>query len=198
MCAPHWAISGRSRTRCCTATCSPRRPGSGERDPRGCRPPATGVHDHAAGTLGPRGVARAAVCGAQRAARSRGAPVVLRGFGSAEARLHLAEQQLATHRSRLRAFEEGSARAHATTTSMGQRTIEQWRRETLRLGLLYEHAAVDFWAGVVEDARGRSRPRVVARRSGARGPSAIAANTPRLHAPHGRRVDDPPWTSTRW
>ena len=80
-------------------------------------------------------------------------------LGSAEARLHLAEQQLATHRSRLRAYEEGQRLERTPRrSSTGQRTIEQWRRETLRLGLLYEHAAVDFWAGVVEDARGAADP----------------------------------------
>jgi hypothetical protein len=31
----------------------------------------------------------------------------------------------------------------------GVRTGEHWRGETLRMGLLYEAAAVEFWSGIV-------------------------------------------------
>ena len=40
----------------------------------------------------------------------------------------------------------------------GQRTVERWRGETLRMGLLYEAAAVEFWAGVVADAQASAQP----------------------------------------
>ena len=38
----------------------------------------------------------------------------------------------------------------------GQRTVEHWRGETLRMGLLYEEAAVEFWTGVVAKAKARA------------------------------------------
>jgi hypothetical protein len=31
--------------------------------------------------------------------------------------------------------------------------VERWRGETLRMGLLYEQAAVEFWTGAVARAR---------------------------------------------
>ncbi|MGO9204884.1 MAG: hypothetical protein ACLQBX_01630 [Candidatus Limnocylindrales bacterium] len=34
----------------------------------------------------------------------------------------------------------------------GGRTVERWRGETVRMGLLYERTAVDFWAGIGESA----------------------------------------------
>jgi hypothetical protein len=36
--------------------------------------------------------------------------------------------------------------------------VEHWRGETLRMGLLYEAAAVEFWAGVVNNARAAVKP----------------------------------------
>jgi PadR family transcriptional regulator, regulatory protein AphA len=95
--------------------------------------------------------------------RPAGAPTELRDLGllqlffsdlaSAEARQHLGERQLAIHQAKLSAYEAderlerrpGGARG-------GQRTVEHWRGETLRMGLLYEGAAVDFWMGVVGKA----------------------------------------------
>ncbi len=38
----------------------------------------------------------------------------------------------------------------------GQRTVEHWRGETLRMGLLYEEAAVTFWTDVASNARAAS------------------------------------------
>jgi len=35
----------------------------------------------------------------------------------------------------------------------GQRTVERWCGETLQMGVLYEGVAVDFWTGVVANAR---------------------------------------------
>jgi len=77
-------------------------------------------------------------------------------LAAADARLRVAEQQLAIHRAKLSAYEEDARlERRADGTGRGQRTVEHWRGETLRMGLLYERAAVEFWAGVVENARDR-------------------------------------------
>jgi len=94
-----------------------------------------------------------------------GAPTELRDLGllqlffadlaSGEARLRLAEQQLAIHRAKLSAYQEDERLERRPGASGGgQRTVEHWRGETLPMGLLYEGVAVDFWTGVVEKARG--------------------------------------------
>jgi DNA-binding PadR family transcriptional regulator len=96
--------------------------------------------------------------------RPSGAPTELRDLGllqlffadlaPAETRLNLAERQLAIHQAKLSAYLE-DARLERTPgrSEAGQRTIERWRGETLRMGLLYEAAAVDFWMGVAANAR---------------------------------------------
>jgi PadR family transcriptional regulator, regulatory protein AphA len=100
--------------------------------------------------------------------RPSGAPTELRDLGllqlffadlaSDEARLHLAEQQLAIHRAKLLGYEaEQRIERGAEEPRRGQRTLEHWRGETLRMGLLYEGAAVDFWAGVAAKARARAK-----------------------------------------
>jgi DNA-binding PadR family transcriptional regulator len=77
-------------------------------------------------------------------------------LASDEARLLLAEQQLAIHQAKLLGYEaEQRVEGRAAVSRRGQRTVEHWRGETLRMGLLYEGAAVDFWAGVAARARGR-------------------------------------------
>lgn len=78
-------------------------------------------------------------------------------LASADARLRLAEKQLAIHQAKLAAYEEDARlERRPGRTGAGQRTVEHWRGETLRMGLLYERAAGEFWAGVVENARARS------------------------------------------
>ena len=65
------------------------------------------------------------------------------------ARLAIAKEQLALHRAQLaeyeagQGFEDGRDRPDA-----GSRSIEHWRGVTLRMGLLYERAALEFWTGV--------------------------------------------------
>jgi PadR family transcriptional regulator, regulatory protein AphA len=72
---------------------------------------------------------------------------------SAEARLRLAQQQLAIHRAKLAAYQEDERLERRPGKSgVGQRTVEHWRGETLPMGLLYEGAAVDFWSGIVANA----------------------------------------------
>lgn len=97
--------------------------------------------------------------------RPSGAATELRDLGllqlfftdlaSAEARLRLAEQQLAIHQAKLLAYQEDERlERRSSGNRKGQRTIEHWRGETLRMGVLYEGVAVDFWTGIV--AKGRA------------------------------------------
>jgi DNA-binding PadR family transcriptional regulator len=105
--------------------------------------------------------------------RPSGAPTELRDLGllqlffgdlaSVEARLYLAEQQLEVHRAKLSAYEvEQRLEGHPAGPRRGQRTVEHWRGDTLRMGLLYEGAAVEFWMGVAAKARrAAGRPLVI-------------------------------------
>ena len=70
-------------------------------------------------------------------------------LGPPEARFEIAGQQLAIHRAKLADYEEDQRLERGPgAAGPGQRTAELWRGETVRMGLLYERAAVDFWAGV--------------------------------------------------
>jgi hypothetical protein len=71
-------------------------------------------------------------------------------------RLHLAQQQLASHAARLAAYQRNEHSGRRPRRPRGQRTVEHWRGEAVQLGLLYEHAAVEFWTGVLANARGQS------------------------------------------
>lgn len=104
--------------------------------------------------------------------RPSGAPTELRDLGllqlffadlgSAEARVRLAEQQLAIHRAKLAAYQEAERLERRPGGSRrGERTVEHWRGETLPMGVLYEGAAVDFWSGVVAKARAAAGARAV-------------------------------------
>jgi DNA-binding PadR family transcriptional regulator len=99
-----------------------------------------------------------------------GAPTELRDLGllqlfftdlaSGEARLRLAQQQLAIHRAKLAAYQEDERLdRRPAEPRKGQRTMEHWRGETLRMGRMYEGAAVDFWSGVVAKAAGPDETR---------------------------------------
>ena len=98
--------------------------------------------------------------------RPSGAPKELRDPGllqlffanlaSDEARLRLAERQLAIHQAKLAAYREDERQERRPDgPQRGQRTVEHWRGETLPMGLRYEGAAVDFWTDVVAKAGGR-------------------------------------------
>jgi PadR family transcriptional regulator AphA len=89
-----------------------------------------------------------------------GAPTELRDQGllqlffadlaSDEARLRLAERQLAIHQAKLASYREAERlERRPDRLQRGQRTVEHWRGETLPMGLRYEGAAVDFWTDVV-------------------------------------------------
>ena len=74
-------------------------------------------------------------------------------LGPPEARASIAGGQLAIHRAKLADYEEDQ-RLDPEQRAAGHvgRTVERWRGETVRMGLLYERAAVDFWAGIVENS----------------------------------------------
>jgi PadR family transcriptional regulator AphA len=77
-------------------------------------------------------------------------------LASDEARARLADQQLAVHTAKLAAYQEAARLERPTVAGVprkGERTVEHWRGETLRMGLLYEGAAVEFWARIVEGSR---------------------------------------------
>ena len=71
-------------------------------------------------------------------------------LGPPEARSSIAAEQLAIHRAKLADYEEDQ-RLEPSQRAAGPvgGTVERWRGETVRMGLLYEGAAVDFWAGIV-------------------------------------------------
>ena len=74
-------------------------------------------------------------------------------LASDEARLRLAERQLAIHLAKLAAYREDERlERRPDGLQRGQRTVEHWRGETLPMGLRYEGAAVDFWTDVVAKA----------------------------------------------
>lgn len=77
-------------------------------------------------------------------------------LGPPDARRAIATEQLANHRAKLAEYEEDQRLEQGSRDAgPGQRTAERWHGETVRMGLLYERAAVDFWAGV---AGGTVRP----------------------------------------
>jgi len=69
--------------------------------------------------------------------------------GSRDARHQIATDQLSIHRGKLAGFEQSE-----TTEVLKGRPVpandkpQQWRGQALRMGVLYERAAVDFWEGV--------------------------------------------------
>ena len=76
-------------------------------------------------------------------------------LGPPEARLAIAAEQLEAHRAKLADYEEDQRLERGPGAGgPGQRTAERWHGETVRMGLLYERAAVDFWAGVTGSAGG--------------------------------------------
>jgi PadR family transcriptional regulator, regulatory protein AphA len=74
-------------------------------------------------------------------------------LASDDARLRLAQAQLAIHQAKLTAY-EGDARFERRMgpVAAGLRTVEHWRGATLPMGLLYERAAVEFWSSVADNA----------------------------------------------
>jgi DNA-binding PadR family transcriptional regulator len=93
------------------------------------------------------------------------APTELRDLGllqlffmdlaSDAARLRLAEAQLAIHAAKLSTYEEDARiERRGRPSGAGVRTVGHWRGATLPMGLLYERAAVAFWASIAASAAG--------------------------------------------
>jgi DNA-binding PadR family transcriptional regulator len=73
--------------------------------------------------------------------------------GSSETRGDIAREQLPIHRAKLAGYETEELLERASDgASSGHLTLERWRGQTLRMGVLYERAAVDFWEGVTANA----------------------------------------------
>lgn len=66
-----------------------------------------------------------------------------------EERHRIALRQVALHRAQLAEYEEEARRERGAAVGRApgkvDRTAERWRGETLRMALLYERAAVEFW-----------------------------------------------------
>jgi PadR family transcriptional regulator, regulatory protein AphA len=95
-------------------------------------------------------------------ARPARAPTELRDLGLLQlffadleppsARRTIAAEQLVRHRAQLAGYEAGQrADERSPGAGNGSRTVEHWRGATLPIGLLYERAAIQFWAGVAGD-----------------------------------------------
>jgi PadR family transcriptional regulator, regulatory protein AphA len=66
------------------------------------------------------------------------------------ATLAIAQEQLALHREQLAGYLRDQLLEDRVDTARGvTRSLEHWRGVTLKMGLLYEGAAVEFWEGVV-------------------------------------------------
>ena len=73
--------------------------------------------------------------------------------GSSETQGDIAREQLPIHRAKLAGYErEERLERGSKATDAGHLTLEHWRGQTLRMGVLYERAAVDFWEGVAANA----------------------------------------------
>jgi PadR family transcriptional regulator AphA len=74
-------------------------------------------------------------------------------LGSSNAPRIIAREQLAMHRATLAKYEDGARTRHRRRRSAGEDgPLDQWHGHSLRMGALYERAAVDFWQGVAADA----------------------------------------------
>ena len=73
---------------------------------------------------------------------------------STAATLAIAEEQLALHQRQLAGYEADQRFESGTDGRTGiSRTVQHWRGVTLRIGLLYERAAVEFWGEVAGGVR---------------------------------------------
>ena len=64
-------------------------------------------------------------------------------------RMAIADEQLSVHRAQLADYEAGrEANGRPDGRGPTGRSVDQWRGVTLAMGLLYERAAIEFWAGV--------------------------------------------------
>jgi DNA-binding PadR family transcriptional regulator len=74
---------------------------------------------------------------------------------STGATLAIAEEQLAWHHRQLAGYEADQRIADRLDNGDDtSRTVRHWREVTLRMGLLYERAAVEFWGEVAAGVKG--------------------------------------------
>lgn len=67
----------------------------------------------------------------------------------------IARDQLAIHRATLAAYEENERKEQVRDRSIGRvGALQRWHGHSLRMGTLYERAAVDFWEEVASEAAG--------------------------------------------
>ena len=96
-------------------------------------------------------------------------------LGSPEDHTRIAAQELALHRARLAEYEEDHRLEGGASGGEGlrqlDRTAERWRGETLKMGILYEKAAVAFWEEVGRAAQPGAAP---SERRSRRSPTAAA------------------------
>jgi DNA-binding PadR family transcriptional regulator len=72
--------------------------------------------------------------------------------GSSDTQGDIAREQLPIHRAKLSAYEtEEQLGPGPEGARSGHLTLEHWRGQTVRMGVLYERAAVEFWEGVTAD-----------------------------------------------
>ena len=68
----------------------------------------------------------------------------------------IACQQLAVHQAQWERYQhEQRIEAGVDAPAIGSRSLFHWRGVTLRMGLLYERAAVEFWQGVADETTTR-------------------------------------------
>ena len=129
-------------------------------DTRDRGPPSARLHDHAGRARLPSARGSIDLRRADRAARPRAAAALLRAtWRPAEAGCASpSSNSPSTRRSWPPTRRTSASRTAPVDRGRGQRTVEHWRGETLPMGLLYERAAVEFWAGVVNDARAAVEP----------------------------------------
>ncbi len=72
--------------------------------------------------------------------------------GSHDARHQIATDQLTLHRNKLAGYQQDeTTEVLKSKPAPANGKPEQWRGQALRMGVLYERAAVDFWEGVSID-----------------------------------------------
>jgi PadR family transcriptional regulator AphA len=101
-------------------------------------------------------------------------------LGSSDAAGIIAREQLAIHEAKLKGYlEDQRLGPGGRATTPPDRTPKRWHRQSLRISVLYERAAVDFWEGV---AAGTSAPERASSRSGADG-DGVGITSPHILEP---------------
>lgn len=74
-------------------------------------------------------------------------------LGSTETPRIITREQLAIHRAKLKSYEDRAREQRRARRSAGSaRQLEEWHGHSLRMGTLYERAAVAFWEEVAAEA----------------------------------------------